>query len=170
VNVFRKRWLKKQYGYAKSRQPAVADYATPQSLLVICDQRNGIDPREFATWPRDLGIEEAKFDVIGYAAEHSDDVEDIIYFGDDLFKWQGGLRDSNLAATLSRHHDLQINYFTDLNESLKFIASCSSAGLKAGLPINGAVHNDLTIDVPVGQLDTFILELKNYLEILTAKK
>lgn len=170
LNVFKKRWLKKKYRSAKEREPKLVDYRSPDRLMIITTQNHILNYEECVMWAELLGVSPDKMDVLSYAERPREQPSSKIhYFNNRILRWRGGLRDKPLEKTLSRHHDLQINYFTERHESLKFVASCSSASLKAGLPNKGMVYNDLTIDVPEEDKEEFIDELLRYLEILTEK-
>ncbi|WGK64896.1 DUF6913 domain-containing protein [Croceiramulus getboli] len=89
-----------------------------------------------------------------------------ISFDDDVIGWKGQLKDTELEEFTAEPFDLLVNFFTQEDLSLIYIAGTSRAKFKAGFPLQTYPLNDLVIDTPLQKLETFETELIKYLKIL----
>ena len=87
-------------------------------------------------------------------------------FSDKDLGWKGAVENSYALEFLSKEYDLLINYYTKDSLILKLMTVKTKARIKVGFSEIDASLNDLIIQTPMKDLNTFKSELKKYLSVM----
>lgn len=86
-------------------------------------------------------------------------------FSDKDLGWNGDIENSYALEFLGREYDLLVNYYKEDSLLLNLMSAKTRARLKVGFKEVGPQYNDLILDTPIKEFDTFKKELKKYLGI-----
>lgn len=86
-------------------------------------------------------------------------------FSDKDLGWKGEVQNSYVLEFLGRDYDLLVNYYDDDSLLLNLVSAQTKARLKVGFKNVGPTYNDLMLDTPLKDFQTFKKELKKYLNI-----
>ncbi|WP_419211739.1 DUF6913 domain-containing protein [Maribacter sp. X9] len=86
-------------------------------------------------------------------------------FSDKDLGWNGEIENSYALEFLGREYDLLVNYYNEDNLLLNLMSAKTKARIKVGFKDIGPEYNDLIMDMPLGDFQTFKKELKKYLGI-----
>ena len=86
-------------------------------------------------------------------------------FSDKDLGWNGEIENSYALEFLSREYDLLVNYYDEDSLLLNLMTVKTKARLKVGFIEVNPAFNDLIIDTPLKDFQTFKKELKKYLGI-----
>ena len=86
-------------------------------------------------------------------------------FSDKDLGWKGEIENSYAHEFLNREYDVLVNYYDENNLLLNLMSVKTKARLKVGFKEAGPQFNDLILDSPLKDFDTFKKELKKYLGI-----
>lgn len=87
-------------------------------------------------------------------------------FSDKDLGWGGAVENSYALEFLSKEYDLLINYYTKDALVLKLMTVKTKARIKVGFPEVDPNLNDLIIQTPMNDINTFNSELKKYLKVM----
>ncbi|MEJ2162958.1 MAG: hypothetical protein P8X60_06470 [Robiginitalea sp.] len=87
-------------------------------------------------------------------------------FADKDLGWKGEIENSYALEFLNREYDLLINYFNQPRLMLYLMSIKTKAALRIGFPGVEPVYNDLILELPPAEFDTFKMEIKKYLDLL----
>jgi len=86
-------------------------------------------------------------------------------FSDKDLGWNGEIENSYALEFLGREYDLLVNYYDEDSLLLNLMTVKTKARLKVGFKTIGPTYNDLMLDTPLKEFQTFKKELKKYLGI-----
>jgi len=86
-------------------------------------------------------------------------------FSDKDLGWNGEIENSYALEFLGREYDLLVNYYDENSLLLNLMTVKTKARLKVGFKEIGPTFNDLMLDTPLKEFETFKKELKKYLGI-----
>jgi hypothetical protein len=86
-------------------------------------------------------------------------------FSDKDLGWNGDIENSYALEFLSREYDLLVNYYDEDSLLLNLMTVKTKARLKVGFKEVNPAYNDLILDTPLKDFQTFKKELKKYLGI-----
>lgn len=86
-------------------------------------------------------------------------------FSDKDLGWNGDIENSYAIEFLSREYDLLVNYYDEDSLLLNLMTVKTKARLNVGFRGVNPVYNDLIMDTPLTDFQTFKKELKKYLGI-----
>lgn len=87
-------------------------------------------------------------------------------FSDKDLGWNGKIENSYALEFLSREYDLLINYYKEENLLVQLMSIKTKARVRVGFKEVDKSYNDLILDTPIENFNTFKLELKKYLRVL----
>jgi len=79
--------------------------------------------------------------------------------------WKGEVENSYAHEFLGREYDLLVNYYDEDSLLLNLMSAQTKARLKVGFKEVGPTFNDLMLDTPLNDFQTFKKELKKYLGV-----
>jgi Family of unknown function (DUF6913) len=83
------------------------------------------------------------------------------------FNWKGEMHNQNASEFLDKEFDVLVGYYEGKHEFLDALISQSNAKFKVGFAGGDKRLFDLLISVKPDEIDTFKIELKKYLKILS---
>lgn len=86
-------------------------------------------------------------------------------FSDKDLGWKGDIENSYAHEFLGREYDLLVNYYDEDNLLLNLMTVKTKARIKVGFKAVDSSFNDLIIDTPLKDFQTFKQELRKYLGI-----
>jgi hypothetical protein len=166
-DLLKRRWLREEYlNYDARKEARLLKW--PESLLVIVDTSKDQDVRVFKDWYRKLDITFKEVTIIGRCKNvKNSPVSDMDLVDGSFIKWFGGVTDMELAATLDRPVDLQINYFDEESMLTHYLARRANAAFRVGFSHHSEETYDLGLNMATNEPDTLIAEVTKYLKILT---
>ena len=87
-------------------------------------------------------------------------------FADKDLGWKGAIENSYALEFLSREYDLLIKYFNQPRLMLQLMSIKTRAAFRIGFPGVDPVYNDLILELPPDDYDTFKSELKKYMNLM----
>jgi hypothetical protein len=87
-------------------------------------------------------------------------------FSDKDLGWNGDIENSYALEFLNREYDVLVNYYDESNLLLNLMSIKTKARLKVGFKKVGPEFNDLMLDTPISNFNTFKTELKKYLSAI----
>lgn len=87
-------------------------------------------------------------------------------FAEKDLGWKGTIENSYALEFLSREYDLLINYFDEPRLMLHLMSIKVRAGFRIGFSGVDPIYNDLILEIPMADFDTFRAELKKYLMLM----
>ncbi|MCM4163511.1 MULTISPECIES: DUF6913 domain-containing protein [unclassified Arenibacter] len=91
-------------------------------------------------------------------------------FSDKDLGWKGNIENSYALEFLNREYDLLVNYYTDDKLLLQLMTLNTKARLKVGFGSVDKSLNDLILNTPIEDFQTFKKELGKYLRVLNEIK
>ncbi len=91
-------------------------------------------------------------------------------FSDKDLGWKGNIENSYALEFLNREYDLLVNYYTDDKLLLQLMTLNAKARLKVGFGSVDKNLNDLILNIPIEDFQTFKEELGKYLRVLNEIK
>ena len=88
-------------------------------------------------------------------------------FSDKDLGWKGVIENSYALEFLSRDYDLLINYFDQPRLLTQLMSIKTKAVFRIGFSGVDPVYNDLILESPLSDFETFKKELKKYLALFT---
>lgn len=85
---------------------------------------------------------------------------------DDDLGWDAKIENGYALEFLSREYDLLINYFTEEKLMLQLMTVKTKARFKVGFGEVDKSFNDLILNTPINDFQTFKKEMKKYLRVL----
>jgi hypothetical protein len=87
-------------------------------------------------------------------------------FSDKDLGWGGAVENSYALEFLTKEYDLLLNYYTADTLIMKLMTVKTKARIKVGFAEQDASLNDLIIQSPMPDFNTFKTELKKYLQVM----
>jgi len=87
-------------------------------------------------------------------------------FSDKDLGWNGQIENSYALEFLGREYDLLINYYKEDNLLMKIMSVKANARFRVGFTELDSFFNDLIVNIPLNDFQTFKKELKKYLGVL----
>ena len=91
-------------------------------------------------------------------------------FSDKDLGWKANIENSYALEFLNREYDLLVNYYTDEKLLLQLMTLKTKARLKVGFGRVDKNLNDLILNTPIKDFQTFKKELRKYLRVLNEIK
>ncbi|MCK0191828.1 hypothetical protein [Arenibacter sp. F20364] len=91
-------------------------------------------------------------------------------FSDKDLGWKANIENSYALEFLNREYDLLVNYYTDEKLLLQLMTLKTKARLKVGFGNVDKNLNDLILNTPIKDFQTFKKELRKYLRVLNEIK
>ncbi|MBU2903525.1 MULTISPECIES: hypothetical protein [Arenibacter] len=91
-------------------------------------------------------------------------------FSDKDLGWKANIENSYALEFLNREYDLLVNYYTDEKLLLQLMTLKTKARLKVGFGGVDKNLNDLILNTPIKDFQTFKKELRKYLRVLNEIK
>ncbi|MEZ4970531.1 MAG: hypothetical protein R2814_12920 [Flavobacteriaceae bacterium] len=109
--------------------------------------------------------------IIGYKKfhDHNSPYSTPVFSDRDL-GWKGNIENSYALEFLNREYDLLVNYYTDDKLLLQLMTLSTKARLKVGFGSVDKNLNDLILNTPMEDFQTFKKELGKYLRVLNEIK
>jgi len=146
---------------ALDRKPGI------QSLGIIADLETFKEDDRFFELVEDLGLKSNTVKIIGYREYYDKNSPYATpVFSDKDLGWKGAVENSYALEFLSRDYDLLINYFDQPRLLLHLMSIKTRAALRIGFSGIDPVYNDIILESPISDFDTFRRELKKYLTLL----
>jgi hypothetical protein len=164
-DVLKQRWLRKEFRdiETKSRD---RQQCWPKSLVIIFDADQFADVSVFQNWSQKLDISSGSLTLLAFTKDvKKKDLENVTLFDNHSIKWSGGLKNPKLSTELEKSYDLQINYYNQPNEIIKYVTMRLDSNLKVGYTSHEEITYDLAVNVPLTKQESFISEIAKYLKI-----
>lgn len=166
-DVLKQRWLRKEFdsleNASRSKMPQ-----WPQSLVILFDSEKVTDLNLFHKWCDQLQISSDKLTLIASCKDvKKNNKEGVILFDRKLLKWNGGIANADVANALLTNYDLQINYYDNDSELMRYLAMKLNSNFKVGYGHQEESTYDLAVNVPLTNHALYISEIAKYLKILT---
>jgi hypothetical protein len=143
---------------ALKRKPGI------NSLGIIADLESFKEEDRFFELVDDLGLKSNTLKIIGYREYYDKNSPYATpVFSDKDLGWKGAIENSYALEFLSRDYDLLINYFDQPRLLLYLMSVKTRAAMRIGFSGVDPVYNDLILENPLADFDTFRVELKKYL-------
>jgi len=91
-------------------------------------------------------------------------------FSDKDLGWKANIENGYALEFLNREYDLLVNYYTDEKLLLQLMTLKTRARLKVGFGNVDKNLNDLILNIPIKDFQTFKKELRKYLRVLNEIK
>ena len=148
----------KRFPVALNRKPGI------HSLGILADLETFTAEDRFFELVEDLKLRSNAIKIIGYREFYDKNSPYATpVFSDKDLGWKGVIENSYALEFLSRDYDLLINYFDKPNLLLHLMSVRTRAALRIGFSGIDPVYNDLILQSPMSDFDTFRVELKKYL-------
>ncbi len=139
------------------------------TLAVLIDASNGVNIVSLVKVADELGVKSANLKVVAYKEDYNEkegNLGEANYFNDKGVGNTGAIKSGFLQDFLSKEYDVLINFYTENNLLINYVAAASKAKFKIGFGEVDHRINDLVIESANGNTNLFIAELKKYLKIL----
>jgi len=124
-------------------------------------------PELFYEFVEAFGLRPNAVKVIGYKSFYDKNSPYATpVFSDKDLGWKGNIENSYVLEFLGREYDLLVNYYTEDNLLLQIMSAKTKARVRVGFKETDSRQNDLILDVPMKNFNTFKIELKKYLKVL----
>jgi hypothetical protein len=138
-----------------------------RTLGVIVDLEQFKEEERFFELVESLRLKPNALKVIGYRAFYDKNSPYATpVFSDKDLGWKGAIENSYALEFLSRPYDVLINYFDQPGLLLHLMSIKTKAGLRVGFKGVDPVYNDLILESPLNDFETFKSEMKKYLSLL----
>ncbi len=146
---------------ALARKPGI------HSLGIIADLESFGQDDRFFDLVEDLGLKSNTVKIIGYRAYYDKNSPYATpVFSDKDLGWKGAIENSYALEFLSRDYDVLINYFDQPRLLLHLMSIKTRAALRIGFAGVDPAYNDLILESPLSDFETFRVEVKKYLVLL----
>lgn len=136
-------------------------------IAVIVDMDNFKDAEVFQDLRKTLNVKPNAVRIMGYKkAEDKHGMFSTPFVTEKQLGWNGTIENGDFAEFTGRDYDVLINYYNQDRLFLKIMSAKVNARIRVGIQGADEAMNDLIIDCPLGDIDTFANELKKYLKIL----
>ena len=147
--------------------PAVSRKKGIRSIGVIVDMDTFDQSELFYDLTTDFKLRPNAVKIIGYKGYYDTNSPYAIpVFSDKDLGWNGDIENSYALEFLNREYDLLINYYTKENLMLQLMTIKTRARLKVGFSEVDSIFNDLIIQSPLLDFETFKTELQKYLSVM----
>ncbi|WP_149303322.1 DUF6913 domain-containing protein [Pareuzebyella sediminis] len=137
------------------------------SIGCIVDLDKFDDANLFYDFVEDYNMRPNAVKIIGYKGHYDKNSPySTPVFSDKDLGWNGKIENSYALEFLSREYDLLVNYYTEENLLIQLMSIKTRARFRVGFKGVDQVYNDLILDCPLNDFDTFKTELKKYLGVL----
>lgn len=138
-----------------------------RSIGVIVDMDMFAESELFYDLITDFKLRPNGVKIIGYKSYYDTNSPYAIpVFSDKDLGWNGDIENSYALEFLNREYDLLINYYTKENLMLQLMTIKTKARLKVGFSEIDSIFNDLIIQSPLLDYETFKVELHKYLLVM----
>lgn len=142
------------------RQPGI------RAVGVIADLEEFKEEERFYELVESLGLKPNAIKIIGYREFYDKNSPYATpVFSDKDLGWKGGIENSYALEFLSREYDLLINYFDQPRLLMQLMSIKTRAAFRIGFDGLDPVFNDLILQSPLSDFETFKKELKKYLTL-----
>lgn len=165
-DVLKQRWLRKEFLTIENTS---RDHKQcwPKSLVIIFDADQFKDLTVFKEWCEKIKIPFKNLTLLAYTKDvKKKKMEGVNLFDNHSLKWTGGLKNPSLSVLLENKYDLQINYYDQSSEIIKYLTMKLNSNLKVGYVGHEETTYDLAVNVPLIKQELFISEIDKYLKIL----
>ncbi|MGB5981131.1 MAG: hypothetical protein WBG46_03205 [Nonlabens sp.] len=164
--ILKRRWVKRQINKTINNR-CISYSGNLNNVLLLC-RIDEVDPEEIAMEiAKGLGIKRSDVTLVKYDHEKKTQEDPAaIILNKKSIKWLGGVENTALMEQLSKDYDLQINYYEKNRFELDLAAGSATSGIKVGLNNEINLYNDVTIDLKRDQVNSFVNELKKYLNVI----
>ncbi len=105
--------------------------------------------------------------VMGYKKEYDQNSPYATpVFSEKDLGWNGHIENGYAMEFLSREYDVLINYYNEKNIMLQLMTLKTNARIKVGFSTVDKTYNDIILDCPLQDFDTFKNEVTKYLNVL----
>jgi hypothetical protein len=144
-----------------NRKPGV------HAVGIIADLEKFNREERFYELVESLGLKPNAIKIIGYREFYDKNSPYATpVFSDKDLGWKGVIENSYALEFLSRDYDLLINYFDQPRLLTQLMSIRTKAALRIGFAGVDPVYNDLILQSPLSDFETFKKELKKYLILL----
>jgi hypothetical protein len=158
-----------KYLQQELKRPPVALSRSPgiQSLGIIADLEAFREDDRFFDLVEDLGLKSNTVKIIGYREYYDKNSPYATpVFSDKDLGWKGAIENSYALEFLSRDYDVLINYYDQPRLLLHLMSVKTRAALRIGFAGVDPAYNDLILQSPLSDFETFRVEVKKYLVLL----
>ena len=140
-----------------------------QTMGVIVDLDNFPDHEQFYQFIELFGLRPNAVKIMGYRNFYDKNSPYATpVFSDKDLGWKGDIENSYALEFLSKEYDVLVNYYTEDKLILKLMTVKTRARVKVGFAEIDKALNDLILNTPIRNFDTFKKELKKYLTVMNA--
>ena len=137
------------------------------SVACIVDLDHFEDAERFYDLVEDYKLRPNAVKIIGYRGFYDKNSPySTPVFSDKDLGWNGNIENSYALEFLSREYDLLINYYKEKNLLIEIMSIKAKARFRVGFKDVDHQYNDLIMDAPLEDFETFRSELKKYLGVL----
>lgn len=137
-----------------------------RSLGCIVDLDKFEKSEEFFQFHEDFSLRPNTVKIIGYKRFYDKNSPYATpVFSDKDLGWNGAIENGYALEFLGREYDLLVNYYDEDSLLLNLMTAKTKARLKVGFKGVGLEYNDLILNTPLKDFQTFKKELKKYLGI-----
>ena len=137
------------------------------SIGVIVDMDVFKQPEQFFEFIEDFKLRPNAVKVIGYKTYYDKNSPYALpVFSDKDLGWNGDIENSYALEFLSRNYDVLVNYYTKENLMLHLMTIKARARIRVGFPEVDKSFNDLILESPMEDFETFKSELQKYLRVM----
>jgi hypothetical protein len=138
-----------------------------RAVGIIADLEKFKREERFYELVESLGLKPNAIKIIGYREFYDKNSPYATpVFSDKDLGWKGVIENSYALEFLSRDYDLLINYFDQPRLLTQLMSIKTKAALRIGFSGVDPVYNDLILQSPLSDFETFKKELKKYLILL----
>ena len=138
------------------------------AIGVIVDLDNFSEPEKFYELIDAYALRPNAVKIIGYRKFYDKNSPYATpVFSDKDLGWKGVIENSYALEFLSRDYDLLINYFDQPRLLTQLMSLKTKAAMRIGFAGVDPVYNDLILQSPLSDFETFKKELKKYLALFT---
>jgi len=141
------------------------------SIGCIVDLDEVTDTAQFYEFIEEFSLRSNAVQIIGYKKHHDKNSPyTTAIFTDKDLGWGGKIENSHVSEFLGREYDLLVNYYTKDKLLLQLMTIKAKTKLKVGFGEVDKNLNDLILNIPIKDFQTFKKELAKYLRVLNAIK
>jgi hypothetical protein len=158
------KYLKQQI---ESPPEAVVRKSGITSIAVIVDLDQFDNAELFYEFVEDFKLRPNAVKIIGYKNYYDKNSPYATpVFSDKDLGWNGDIENSYALEFLSREYDMLVNYYNQENLMLQLMTVKTRARINVGFAEIDERYNDLILETPPADFNTFKKELKKYLKVL----
>lgn len=168
-SLLKRRWLREEFTKYDARKES-RSISWPQSLVIIVNTNSNQDVSVFKDWYSKLNISFKEVTIIGRCKNVKKSLINDMHLVDGSFiKLFGGVTNNDLATTLDKPVDLQINFYDEEDTLMHYLSRRANAAFRVGFSHHSEETYDLSLNMPTNDPDLLIKEVTKYLKILTAQ-